>query len=141
MPSRETCRREIESLHGFFVAWYAGEVGMHEFERLESALADDFEMVTPEGVRRQCDAVLEEIRDNYARREDGGFRIDVRNVDVRWATDEYALVRYEEWQQSPEEATGRLSTVLFESAPAAPGKVRWLDLHETWLDAPTATQA
>jgi hypothetical protein len=71
VPSHETCRREIETLHEFFVDWYTGAVGRDAYDRVERALASEFEMVTPAGDRR-----------GYA--------------DV----------------------------------------VVWLDLHETWLDAP-----
>ena len=134
MPSRSTCATEIESLHDFFVDWYAGTMDEDNVERLERALASGFEMVTPDGDRRDRAAVLEGIRGDYARDEPGTFAIEIRNVELVAARDDHATVRYEEWQTRGDETTGRISTVLFREDAAAPGGVVWLDLHETWLD-------
>lgn len=136
MPSHTACRREIESLHEFFVDWYAGETGKDTYERVENALASDFEMVTPDGTRSEYADVVDGIEKRYASHEPGTFDIEIRNVETRYSDDGRALVRYEEWQDAPTGRTGRLSTVLFEADPGAPGDVVWLDLHETWLDGP-----
>lgn len=136
MPSHATCRQEIESLHEFFVDWYTGQTEEGSYDRVERALAAEFEMVTPDGIRSECADVVDGIRDGYASREPGTFDIEIRNVETRHAGDEHALVRYEEWQETPDGTTGRLSTVLFEDDTDAPGDVIWLDLHETWLDSP-----
>lgn len=141
MPSHPTCKREIESLHAFFVEWYTGETARDSYDRVERALASDFEMVTPEGDRREYADVVDWIEGNYAGREAGSFDIEIRNVETRYSVDDHALVRYEEWQKTPDETTGRLSTVLFEKAPDAPGNVVWLDLHETWIDDPNPDDA
>lgn len=136
MPSHATCRREIESLHEFFVDWYTGQTAEDSYDRLERALAADFEMVTPDGIRSEYADVVDGIGDGYASREPGTFDIEIRNVETRYTVDDHALVRYEEWQETPDGTTGRLSTVLFADDPDAPGDVVWLDLHETWLDGP-----
>jgi hypothetical protein len=136
VPSHATVRHEIESLHEFFVDWYTGRAEEDSYDRVERALASDFEMVTPEGVRREYAAVVDGIRDGYAERESGAFDIEIRNVETRYVVDNHALVRYEEWQETPAGTTGRLSTVLFEADHDAPGDVVWRDLHETWLDGP-----
>ena len=140
MPPHVTCRREIESLHEFFVDWYTGQTGADTYDRVERALAADFEMVTPDGVRNKYADVVDGIRGEYASREPGTFDIEIRNVETRHTGDNHALVRYEEWQESPDGTTGRLSTVLFEDDPDAPGDVVWLDLHETWLDSPSSDE-
>lgn len=136
MPSHATCRDEIEALHDFFVGWYTGRTAVDSCDRLDRALNADFEMVTPDGTRHGQEAVVEMVREGYDGRDADAFNIEIRNVETRYAVDDHALVRYEEWQETPAETTGRLSTVLFEEAPDAPGDVRWLDLHETWLDGP-----
>ncbi len=133
MPSHETCKREIESLHAFFVGWYTGTAEKGPDNRVERALASDFEMVTPDGARKEYAAVVDGIRENYGAYEPGAFEIEIRNVETRYAQDGCRGVRYEEWQETPSEETGRLSTVLFEAAADAPGGVVWRDLHETWL--------
>lgn len=138
MPSDTTYRDEIESLHAFFVDWFTGETAKDTHDRVERALGSEFEMVTPSGTRREYADVVDSIRDGYDDRESDAFDIEIRNVETRYSVDDHALVRYEEWQETPNETTGRLSTVLFENDPDAPGGVVWLDLHETWLDGPSS---
>lgn len=140
MPSDTVYRREIESLHEFFVRWYTGAAERDDIDRLEGALAPTFEMVTPGGNRREYDAVVAGISGRYDTRDPGAFDIEIRNVETRYEHGEHALVRYEEWQETPTETTGRLSTVLFAAAADAPGDVRWLDLQETWLDGPDGNE-
>ncbi len=136
MLSPTDCEREIETLHDLFVRWYRGEADRDEFERLERALGDSFEMVSPDGSVSGREAVLDGIRSAYGTRT--GFDIEIRNVELVERIDEHALVRYEEWQYTTDEAddtresspagsagdtresspaeefhrTGRLSTVL-----------------------------
>lgn len=144
MSLSTACEREIETLHDLFVRWYCGRANRGEFERVERALDDSFELVSPDGTVTDRAAVLGAIRDAYNSRE--GFDIEIRNVEPVFVEDEHALVRYEEWQFPDGEAdTGRLSTALFETVeqpreqtqtdqtrPAA----RWLHLQETWLEGP-----
>jgi hypothetical protein len=134
VPALPTCRAEIEGLHDFFVEWYAATVDEAAFDRLERALAPDFEMVTPDGERRPRSTVLDSIRASYGRDEPGTFDIEIRNVEAIEEAGRHATVRYEEWQESSAGTTGRISTVLFREDPDAPGGVAWVDLHETWLD-------
>jgi Uncharacterized protein conserved in bacteria len=98
------CQREIETLHDLFVRWYRGEAERDEFERLERALADSFEMVSPDGRVSDRETVLDGIRTAYDTRT--GFDIEIRNVELVARVDEHALVRYEEWQYSPAGTAG-----------------------------------
>lgn len=136
VPRLSACRAEIESLHDFFVAWYAGERERDAFARVERALRPGFELVTPDGERRDRDAVLEAVRGGYGRDEPGAFDIEVRNVESIHRTGASATVRYEECQEAPAETTGRISTAILAADPSAPCGVAWLDLHETWLEPP-----
>lgn len=134
MPSHATCRHEIESLHEFFVDWYTGQTTTDTFDRVERALSSDFEMVTPGGRQREYTDVVDWINGQYAKRDPGDYDIEIRNVETRYAVDAHRLIRYEEWQKTPNETTGRVSTALFEADSDAPGDVVWIDLHETWLE-------
>lgn len=136
VPALATCRTEIERLHDRFVAWFTAAEGT-DFDAIERALAPGFEMVTPDGRRVARDAVLDSIREAHGRDGPGEFDIEIRNVELLHATDDHATVRYEEWQETPDGTTGRVSTVLFETDPAAPGGLVWLDVHETWLEGPS----
>nr|WP_235019647.1 DUF4440 domain-containing protein [Natrialba sp. INN-245] len=134
VPSHSTYRAEIEALHEFFVDWYSGALDRDAFTRLERTLAPDFELVTPDGNRRDRAAVVSGIREDYGRDDEGTFSIDIRNVEVVEQMDGFAVVRYEEFQETTDGTTGRISTALFRDDPSAPGGVVWVDLHDTWLD-------
>ncbi len=133
-PTLSACRREIEELHAFFVAWYTRQAG--EFDRMEAVIAPDFEMVTPDGDRLDRGAVLGMVRDGRGRHEQGTFDIDVRDVALLDRSDGHAVARYEEWQTSPDGGDGRVSTVAFRPDPGAPNRLAWVTVHETWLDPP-----
>lgn len=137
MLTATVCEREIRELHAFFVEYYAGE--RDDFDRLEGALGERFELIHPRGETASRDAVLDGIRDTYDTYEPGTFDIEIHDVEPIEILDERALVRYEEWQTSPDGTTGRLSTVYFaapETGTDSPPHAEWRHLQETWLDAP-----
>jgi hypothetical protein len=150
MPSPTACETEIAELHDLFARWYRGEAERGEFERLERALADSFELVSPDGQVNNRESIVAGIRSAYDSK--AGFDIEIRNVEPVRADGDRALVRYEEWQTRPTgddtARTGRLSTALFESVGDDSGTpssredtrpaARWLYLHETWLEGPEA---
>jgi hypothetical protein len=136
VPALDTCHAEIERLHDRFVAWFTA-TDDPDFAGIERALAPDFEMVTPDGSRVGRNTVLDSIREAHGRDAPGEFDIQIRNVELRHTTDDHATARYEEWQERLDRTTGRVSTVLFETDPEAPGGLVWLDVHETWLDGPS----
>jgi len=135
MLSMAACRTEIETLHQFFVGWYTGQLPDEAFSRAESALAPSFEIISPDGERRDREASLAAIRNSFGTYGPAEFEIEIRNVEVVERWDDRALVRYEEWQHT-EATTGRLSTVLFaparESTPDEQ-QLEWRYLQETWL--------
>jgi len=134
MPTLETCRREIEALHSFFVRWYAGTIDRERFDRLERALAPEFEMIAPTGDRSDRDAVLEWIHGSYGSKAPGTFAIEIRNVELVGDLGDHALVRYEEWQREDGDENGRISTVLLRESGSAPDGLEWVDLHETAIE-------
>jgi hypothetical protein len=145
MPTLTACEREIRALHEWFVRWYCGDAS--DFGRVERALAPAFERVTPDGTVQDRAAVIEGIRSNGDAYDT--FDIEIHNVERVATAGEHALVRYEEWQTTPDGENGRLSTALFAPAertdtesrsgdtanPELPA-VAWLSLQETWLDPP-----
>ncbi|MEZ3114569.1 DUF4440 domain-containing protein [Halobaculum sp. MBLA0147] len=128
--------REVVRLHEWFQAWFRGEVPASEFGRVAAALQPTFRMVTPEGVERDREAVLDGVRAGHGEDADGEppFVIRVRDTRVRHATSDHCLVTYEEWQRRDGAWTGRRSTALFASEPSAPEGVGWRDLQETWIE-------
>lgn len=134
-----TYRHEIESLHDFFVEWYTAQADDAAFGRLEDALGPSFEIVSPDGTISSREDILSAIRRSYDTHEVGAFDIQIQNVDTLAEYDDAALVRYEEWQDTPDGTTGRLSTVLFEltgTGEADAGSFEWRHVQETWLEQP-----
>lgn len=131
-----TCRREIEALHQFFEDWLSGDMPDTDeaFERLRRALAPDFRLIHPSGRWTTREDILAGLRDGHGRQPT--LTIDVRDVRLREASDACAVATYEEWQTSEASTDGRLSTVAFRRDPKAPNGLRWLHVHETWLEAP-----
>ena len=138
MPTPTVCREEIEALHAFFVRWYCGTVDRSAFARLKEALGPAFERVTPAGEVHDRATVLAGIRESYDAHET--FDIEIRNVEPVAAVGERTLVRYEEWQTTPDGENGRLSTALFgpvegvDADPSVTPVVSWQYLQETWLN-------
>lgn len=107
-----TYRHEIESLHDFFVAWYTGQRENRAVYRAEDVICD-----------------------SYDRHDVGEFDIEIRNVDVLAEYDDSALV--EEWKETPDGTSGRLSTVVFEPTNergAGTESLVWRHVQETWLE-------
>lgn len=131
----DACRREIEELHVFFQGWFEATVPDDEvtFARVAEALAEDFELISPDGRCRDRDSVLAWIRDGYGVHAGDGkeFRIEIRDVNHRFIVDDGALLTYEEWQTSDGSENRRLSSAWFRRADEAPRGVRWVHLHET----------
>lgn len=128
---------EIEALHAFFEDWYHARVDRDgdAFDRLRTALAEDFEMVVPSGDLRDREAVLTGIEAQYGSRVDAdpGFRIEIRDVTLVDETDDRALCRYVEHQRVDGDWEARLSTVLLGYDSDTPTGLAWRHVHETWL--------
>lgn len=138
MPTLEACEQEIETLHEFFVEWYCGETDHEAFQKAEDALAPSFEIISPDSTIHDRETILSDVRNSFDSHEQGEFDIEIRNVKPVDVRDDRALVRYEEWQETPEGTTGRLSTALFGPTDESTGdqqSVEWLYLQETWLES------
>jgi hypothetical protein len=129
----EICRREIEELHQFFQDWFNGDLPETDvnFARFSDVMANDFEMVSPNGRSVTITTLQPALRQRYNSWQNG--RIWIENVRVHWQKGVLLLVVYEEWQAVDGEENGRLSSVLFQQQNNLPNKLLWLYVHETWL--------
>lgn len=142
MLSRGECRREIVTLHDFFVDWYTGVADRASFETFEHTLQEDFEMITPSGELLERQSVIELVETKRDRYDRGTFDIEIENVDVIEATDRLTVCRYEEHQHGPTETSARLSTALLapsEEVGTEDPQIEWRYVHETWLDDAAGT--
>jgi len=124
---------EIEELHRFFVAWFLGELPRtaENFARFTHATAPGFTLISPGGAMIDYAVAVEWIENAHGSRSN--FNIWTENFRLHQHLDEIAIVTYEEWQETADGVTSRLSTAVFADDVTAPNGVRWLHVHETWL--------
>ena len=118
---------EIEAVHDFFDAWFRGELDDAAFDRFADALDDDFHIVGPNGRRMDRSRTLDLVR---AGKASGHRAITVRNIALLWHHGDVIAMGYEDWQGE----RGRLSSAVFRDDRQAPGGLRWMLVHETWLE-------
>lgn len=134
-----SCEKEIVELHRFFMDWFCGAVTDSDavWSRVTDVLAPEFVMIAPEGRAFLREELLASVRARYgSHAPERDFEIWIRNLDCRHVAEHVVLTTYEEWQRRAGETSGRLSTAVFERVPDTPNGVRWLHVHETWLQAP-----
>jgi hypothetical protein len=119
---------EVVALHAAFVGLFTGR--SRDFSRCEAVLAEDFRMVTPQGMWLEREAVLAGLRSARARPD---FRIEILDIRPVWEQGEWVLLQYVEQQYRDGLTTRRRSTALFRAFAEAPCGVVWRYLHETWM--------
>ncbi len=127
-------QREIDELHAFFEAYFLGTED--SLDRFESVLADGFTIVGPDGAEGDRPATLQMVRDGHAHTDSLSITVSDHRLLAR--TDELIVATYVEHHQLRDRTNHRLATVVFHVDPAGPNGVRWLRVHETWLDADPA---
>ena len=127
------CRNEIDQLHAFFQGWFNGELPAtaDSFARFAGVLAEPFTLIAPTGVHAEREQVLAGLRQSHASRSD--IRIWIENVRLQHHSGDIIIATYEEWQQTGDTTTARLSTVVFREKSGNPNGLEWLHMHETWL--------
>jgi len=132
------CRAEVLELHQFFEDWFTGKISRSDetFARFLGVLADDFEIISPEGRRSTREEIAEATIVANGRLAEQSFRIWIENFRARPSSDDTWIVTYEEWQEQDGEKKGRLSTAVFERDPSTVNGVRWQHVHETWIREP-----
>jgi hypothetical protein len=130
MAMESQCREEVLQLHRFIEKWLTGAIDQSEqaFARLEQALAYDFVVVQPSGIKEDKQKVLQNFRGAYATKV-RPFKIAIRNVDSRLVAETLCVVSYEEWHLGIKK-NGRISTALLRRRLGG-DELEWLHLHET----------
>jgi hypothetical protein len=124
---------EAHELHAFFAAWFrGGHAPVPDFARVETALAEDFRMVTPDGALQERASVLERVRGARGTAPED-FRIAIREARPAWQAVGAVLLEFIEEQYRGAGSTRRRSTALFTDRPGAPNHVVWRHLQETWI--------
>jgi len=127
---------EIVELHAFFEGWLGGALPATDaaFARLAETLAAEFALIGPSGEIASREPLLRQLRAAHASRP--GWRMWIERAQLRYQAGDLTVATYEEWQQTGETTTARISTAVFRAHPAAPNRLAWLHVHETWLPQP-----
>ena len=136
-PLAQAVLQEVADLHAFFEAWLSGtaENTNTVFSRVESTLGEEFTMVSPSGQRLQRSDVIGWLRGTHgARASQGSFHIAIAEPEILLLRPPLVLLGYVEEQTLGDVVTRRQSTALFEISIEGGQRVRWLALHETWID-------
>jgi hypothetical protein len=125
---------EIEELHQFFQDWFNGELPPTDesFNRCKDVLAPEFKMIPPNGQIVSLEVLLNSLRN--ARQSRSDMRIWIEKTQVQRVMGEIFLATYQEWQEIDGQVTARQSSAIFQLAEATPSGVRWLHVHETWIE-------
>lgn len=131
----ERCVAEVEELHRFFEEWFAGSVEQtgKGLQRFIGVLADDFELISPDGIQIGRVALIGRIRKAHGIHRDHNARNQVEAIRVRAVGPGLYLVSYEEWQQRDGSPRGRLSSALLRERAGTPNGLEWVHVQETWL--------
>lgn len=120
---------EVLSLHEFLSQWLTGQVDLSErvFGRFANALADDFNVIHPNGLMQDKPAVLKNFREAYGNKP-AGFRLDISSVLSRPLGNGLSLVIYQETHVG-DPGRSRVCSALIRRLPNR--RFEWLHLHET----------
>jgi len=121
---------EVVRQHVVIQEWLSGtdDRGWASFH---AALADDFEILTPDGETVRKPELLDGFRGAFGAAP--GITVEIKHARVMAEHGALAVVRYEEWQSDCERPNQRVSTAVFAVDDGAPLGWTWLALHETWL--------
>lgn len=127
--------REVVDLHVEFERWFDGT--SPSLDRVDASLAPEFLFVGTSGSIVPRSDVLGFLR---SARKQQPVAIRIENVQLAWQRGDLVCATYEEWQTRDSLSTARRSSCVLEVDDAAPGGLRWLSVHETWIDAPPISQ-
>ncbi len=130
---------EVHTLHVVFQQWFRGE--LDSLTRVEDALADDFLFISTSGAVVPRAALMAGIEAAAGSRSaPAEFSIEVADVSVAWRHSDVVAATYKEIQHVDGHTTSRQSSVTFAVDSSAPAGLRWLSVHETWLEPPPSPE-
>ena len=134
MPVKELIEKEIIDLHQFIENWYSAKVDntSAEFNRFETVLHENFEIIVPSGGKVLKLKFLELIKGEYGKfKAFENFSITIEDIDYRFIGSEIALVTYKEIGVSEDGPKHSLITAVFRKNPQLINGIEWLHIHES----------
>jgi len=130
----DNCKKEIRDLHIFFEKWLNGTIPNNTkvLARVHDALSDEFQIISPNASQTDKQTLLENLKKVHGSWD--GDKIWIKNVEIRELNRDVYLAVYEEWQGKAESPKGRLSSAIFKKSGDSPEGVKWVHLHEAWIE-------
>ena len=129
--------KEIHELHDFFQAWFRGDLPDTDeaFARFAAVMAESMVHINPGGTVAERPALVEAIRKGYGgwQGRGEGWKIEIRDVQLRQDLGNALVVTYQEWQFLGEQTRARLTTVVLGKRQDTPNGLEWLHVHEVWM--------
>lgn len=122
---------EVAELHAIFEAYFLGEMP-DDLSRVDAALAPTFTMVGPDGNESNRKQVMSGLKAGYTHAS--SLAITTADYQLLHDSDDVVIAAYTESHQLTERSNHRRSTVVFERDTGGPNGLRWLRVHECWLD-------
>lgn len=129
--SAEDWQTEIAELHAVFEGYFLGRLP-DDLSRVEDALAPGFSMVVPSGGEPGRKQVLAALKAGYGQRS--SLEITTSDYQLLHDADSLIVAAYTESHHLADEASHRRATVVFRRDAEGPNGLRWLRVHETWID-------
>jgi len=123
---------EVLELHEAFERWFRREGGQESMDRIRKAFHEDLSYIGPGGGRVGRDELLRRLQDMRGAMPD--IHIEVSALEELHRIGDWLVATYHETHRRGEETTLRSTTVIFKVDPSAPRGVRWLHVHESWLE-------
>ncbi|HUG62402.1 MAG TPA: DUF4440 domain-containing protein [Methylomirabilota bacterium] len=123
--------REVADSHDLFQAMGRGEA-QFDAAIFDRTMPPGFRLVTPDGAVMERAEIVAHLAD-LARLGDPAFEIRIHDVAESWRSEAGVVLTYVEAQVRRGVPTRRRSTALFLPDDAAPNRVVWRHLHETWM--------
>lgn len=126
------CHKKIKALHVFIESWLTGRVekSKQEFRYFEDELDAEFIIIHPSGDLQTKPDITSGFWGAHGG-QSKNFIVEIRNIKMRYASQDICIMNYEEWQTDEKESV-RISTVVFRKSKSN-NKISWLHLHETWM--------
>ncbi|WP_431932882.1 DUF4440 domain-containing protein [Nonomuraea jabiensis] len=131
------CQAEVVRLHEFLQRWLSGDVPRtrEEFSAFADSMEPGFSYCDPAASMLAGKQALTAVEAAFGIAP--GIEIQIRNLELVAATDSLLVATYQEWQYGIGASGPRRSTVVFSRDPAAPQRLRWRHLQETWIPKPS----
>ncbi len=133
MPTddRPAWQTEIIEPHEFFEQLFLGTTT--SLDRADHALHGDFTMAGPHGTRSPRAQVMDQLEAGIGHSAE--LSIAVEGFELIAETDDLVVAEYIEVHRLSDDRTNRRrSTVVFRKEPDGPNGLRWLRVHETWVE-------